>query len=599
MKKFIIFLLCVAVIGGGSFFGYKKYMADKKEKVVVDVVPVSLMMIPAEWYDYSMDSMYGEVVASSAQRVNVDTDKLVKEVFVEVGQQVKKGDPILEYDMTVVELSLAQKENKVRVLEQDIKMAQKELENIRNYKPIEDAPQPPEPEIPDLPEDFGFPDMELPDGMGEELPPEPPQQLVTDIVKPAFIPAEGDGTAERPFIINCTLETEVSEAFMTRIFSEKRCAEICVYDSEYYYLYKWIIAPGEEAELSVPSSWSVADGITIDEEGQVSIDTSVTHFGKLSFTRPTSEIVEEPPMEELPEDYEEEDPEDYEEEPEYDPDDLYFDPNGTDYVFTREDIKDMIEEQENMIKDLELDLKLANFELEAAKKQKRDGKLFAEIDGYVKKIGKASGEEDPEEEEEEDIYEEPSADDKAFAVIEGEGGTEVICMVSEYDLDKMTSGRMLNVTCWRTGALGTAEVSYVEDTPRSYGGYGGWGENPQRSTYILHAKLLDEDSFSLGDDVDVSMGGSSEEVSSSNSVYLPIHYVRQEGGDHYIMKADEDGKLTKQYVKAGKVMWGMYIEIKGGLNAKDRICFPYGKDVKEGVKTRETGEVLQPEGFYY
>ena len=84
---------------------------------------------------------------------------------------------------------------------------------------------------------------------------------------------------------------------------------------------------------------------------------------------------------------------------------------------------------------------------------------------------------------------------------------------------------------------------------------------------------------------------------SSNSVYLPIHYVRQEGGDYYIMKADEDGKLKKQYVKVGQIMYGYMIEIKGGLSYKDKICFPYGKEVKEGTKTRETTEILMPENM--
>ena len=47
MKKFIIFLLCVAVIGGGSWFGYKRYMDKKQDSIVVDVVPVQNMMQPA------------------------------------------------------------------------------------------------------------------------------------------------------------------------------------------------------------------------------------------------------------------------------------------------------------------------------------------------------------------------------------------------------------------------------------------------------------------------------------------------------------------------------------------------------------------------
>ena len=87
----------------------------------------------------------------------------------------------------------------------------------------------------------------------------------------------------------------------------------------------------------------------------------------------------------------------------------------------------------------------------------------------------------------------------------------------------------------------------------------------------------------------------------SNSVYIPLHYVHQEGGDYYIMKADENGLLKKQYIKVGQVMEDMYIEVKGGISTDDKICFPFGKDVKEGVKTRETSTALMPENvdFYY
>ena len=63
------------------------------------------------------------------------------------------------------------------------------------------------------------------------------------------------------------------------------------------------------------------------------------------------------------------------------------------------------------------------------------------------------------------------------------------------------------------------------------------------------------------------------------------------------MKADDDNRLVKQYIATGKIMYGYAIEIKGGLSMKDRICFPYGKEVKEGVRTKDSTEVLYPE--YY
>lgn len=617
MKKLIIFLLCVGIIGGGGYFGYKKYMDNKKKSVVVDVVPVSMMMQPAEWFEYYNESTRGHVVASNSQRIFIDTQKLVKAVYVEEGQEVKKGDPILEYDMTVVELELAQKENQVNIVEHDIKMAKKELEKIKTYKPSEDAPKPPEMDFSDMfgfddePDDIEMPmlpdDMELPD-----MQPEPPASIVTDVVKPAFTPAEGNGTVESPYIINCTQETEVSKEFMMRLAAEKKCAEICVYSSDLLYLYKWIIVPAEDTKMNEFENWKVADGITIDEMGQASIDTSVKLYGKLSFTQPTSKknadkVPDEPDIiDKEPTPEEDESGFNYQD---YDPDDYYIDPDGTDYVYSRDAIKKLIKEKETEIKELEMSLKTAKFELETAKKRKQDGKLYAEIDGFVKKIGKASGEaeevaEEEEEEEfdDEDLYEEPSPDDNAFAVIEGEGGSEVVCEISELNLGSAKAGSTITINSWQTGATGTAEITGIDTEPITYNTEN-WGENPNNSTYLVHAKITEgADDFSIGEWIDVKMTGSPDDNSNtSGSVYIPIHYVHQEGGDYYIMKADEDERLKKQYIKVGQIMYGMFIEVKGGISSKDKICFPFGKDVKEGAKTKETTEVLTPENtdFYY
>ena len=135
MKKIIILLLCLAVVGGGGFVGIKQYQKSRDEKRVVDVVPVGAMASPYYGYWGDENSMYGSTSAANAQRVKLDTEKLVKNVCVTKGQQVKKGDVILEYDMTVVDLELAQKENDIQVIQQQIKMANNRLAEIRNYQP--------------------------------------------------------------------------------------------------------------------------------------------------------------------------------------------------------------------------------------------------------------------------------------------------------------------------------------------------------------------------------------------------------------------------------------------------------------------------------
>ncbi|MBQ1433876.1 MAG: secretion protein HlyD [Ruminococcus sp.] len=605
MKKMIITLLCFAVIGGGSYFGYRKYKADKEAKIVVDVVPIELISMPSDYFDYSYTYIDGQIYASDVQRFNLDSKKLVKDVFVEEGDKVKKGDPILEYDMTVVELELEEKKNAVASAEQKKIMAERELNNIKNYKPSEDAPKVPEYEDYEPYEEGthtpfyieGYdPDEYLADP-DEERPPQPPEKLVKDVVKPAFTPAEGNGSKEHPYIINCTEDTIVSKEFMGKLIADKKIAEICVYMSDFTYLYKWVVDPANLTD-TVLDDWKASAGVTVDEEGKASIDPAVTLYGKLSFSNPTTKEEDDFQLPEIiilpaPEPEEEEDYDDG-----YDD---YIDPDSNDYIYSKDQIKKMIAEQEALIKDMEISIKVAKNEYEAAKKKKRDGKLYAEIDGTVTKIGKPSSDDeeiDEENPEEDDPYREPSPDDNAFAVIEGAGGTEVICMVSELNLDKAEIGSTIQLQSWNSGASGTAVITRIEDEPIRYEG-GQWGENPNNSTYRVHAKLDDPDAFRLYDWVEVTLDNSSElNDQNSGSVYIPMAYVRQEGGEYYIMKADKDNKLTKQYVKTGQISYlGAYIEIKGGLTKNDKLCFPYGTDVKEGVRTKETTETIDPEQY--
>ena len=49
---------------------------------------------------------------------------------------------------------------------------------------------------------------------------------------------------------------------------------------------------------------------------------------------------------------------------------------------------------------------------------------------------------------------------------------------------------------------------------------------------------------------------------------------------------DENNKLRKQYIVTGTLSDTGY-EVLDGLSESDWIAFPYGKNVKEGAKTRE------------
>ena len=577
MKKAVIALLCLALLAGGGYFGYRKYKSSRDEKIIVDVVPVNMMAQSSDMYMYSGSDTWGQISAANAQRVYVDTNKLVQKVCVSQGQNVKKGDTILEYDMTVVELELAQKENKVRMAEQEIKMAQKELNELKRLRPSEEAPAPPAPE----PEPEPEPD-------NPDIPEPQPLQTVEELTG-ATPPVSGSGTPGDPLVFNCTRRAVVRKAFQIALAGTRRCAALRVFDDSDTFLYQWEI-DGAELQPAAAEDWDITDGLTLDpENGTVSVDPEGTLHGKLSFSMPQELMPQEP---EEPFDDPQEEPDDSVQMPDI-PD------YGENYLYSRKELQRMIAEQEAQIKTLEIDLKSANLELEAAKKQKSDGKVVAEIDGIVKKIGAAAGDEEEEQkpEEEADPFAEPSEDDNAFAVIEGAGGVEVIFEVPELSLAQLPAGTGVNVQSYQNGAFTEAEVTSIEEEPASYSS-SPWEANPNSSMYRVHAKLTDSADFEIGSGVSVSVPQSQTDEGMKKSVYLPIHYVRQEGGDYYIMKADENDRLVKQYVSAGQILWGYYIEITGGLDVRnDRICFPYGTNVKEGVKTQDSTEILYPSGY--
>ena len=76
-----------------------------------------------------------------------------------------------------------------------------------------------------------------------------------------------------------------------------------------------------------------------------------------------------------------------------------------------------------------------------------------------------------------------------------------------------------------------------------------------------------------------------EEMDASG-IYLNREYVREKDGEDFVYK-EENGKLVKQPVKTGKIFYGM-VEIKSGITEEDFIAFPYGKKVKDGASVKET-----------
>ena len=133
-KRIIAILLTVVLLAGaatGGFFGYRAY---SNNKLVADVTSVSYL----NWgyYGDSMQS-YGSVTNDESQEVYLTTSESVQEIFVEEGDSVSVGDPLLQYDMTVVNLNIEMQKLQIQAIENKITAANRELEKLKKTTPIQ------------------------------------------------------------------------------------------------------------------------------------------------------------------------------------------------------------------------------------------------------------------------------------------------------------------------------------------------------------------------------------------------------------------------------------------------------------------------------
>ena len=79
------------------------------------------------------------VTNGQQQDVYVSTEQTIQKVFVTEGQEVSEGDPLLQYDMTNIDLAIEMKKLDIQTIENNSAVAQKELEKLKNTKPISNA----------------------------------------------------------------------------------------------------------------------------------------------------------------------------------------------------------------------------------------------------------------------------------------------------------------------------------------------------------------------------------------------------------------------------------------------------------------------------
>lgn len=237
--------------------------------------------------------------------------------------------------------------------------------------------------------------------------------------------------------------------------------------------------------------------------------------------------------------------------------------------FTAAQIAQMREEQERSIRDLEFQIKMAEADYKIAEKEMESGDVVAEFDGEVVSLLS---------EEEAKINSQP------FLKVSGGGGFYIRGSVSELDMESLAIGQEVTINDWNTGSMVTGTIQSIGDYPtESYG----WSssENPNVSYYPFTVFVDGSADLMEGYYVSIQYGTQSGE---SGSIYINTPFLRQEGGRYYALVLGEDGKLEKRWVETGKTIWGgQAYEVLSGLTEEDLVCFPYGKNVREGAPATE------------
>ena len=575
-KGIIITSLCAFTLVGIKFY------LNSTNKIDVN----SVSTLNTGYWDNPSTST-GFVSNSDTQSVLYDASKTITQVFVQEGQQVNAGDPLLSYDLTTLQSAVDTSQLDVEKAQNAITLAEHELKKLLNTTPIPDVVE--EPEIQDH-TPAPLPGVPAKDGNGFY-----PYVL-------SLSQAEKNFTAYKIYYASTTSEAPEKgpheEASLWKEEREtKESNNTCWYwieytytDSstnaydpkdvvEYYsdkqqipnkeiflagtkqnpYVFKLSEKQGfvygklflDNANLNQYLRFDVYtnDG-EIDSSWLVRCDKFTTKqsmnegdmYSVISHTKEEQKYVE------------------VEQKPSQDISSGY----------TEIELAKAIRDKKQELKTLDLDLRKAKLSLSENKALLNDGIVRAKRSGIVRNIKDLSN---------------PIQDGSAFLEVATGQGTYIKGSISELMLNQIKVRDTISAYCWTSGETFDAKIQSIDTVPSSNSNYNGSG-NPNVSYYGFEAYAKDASKIQAGEYLELTFNLSSD---TTSSIWLSKAYVKQEGNKYYVLK-DVHGKLKKQYVTVGKIVWGDTMEIKDGLSDTDYIAFAYSKNAKEGVKTQKSSE---------
>ena len=127
-RKQVIIPICVVLIicliGGGVF----AVTQIQKNNKIVEVVPVTSVST----YNYDgYSSSYGMVTSDVSQTVYLESNATVKDIYVQAGDTVTVGTPLMQYDTELLELDIETKKLDIQGIDMNIQQANKDIQSLK------------------------------------------------------------------------------------------------------------------------------------------------------------------------------------------------------------------------------------------------------------------------------------------------------------------------------------------------------------------------------------------------------------------------------------------------------------------------------------
>ena len=634
-RKIITGILVVALAGTGIGAGL---MQMKKNSVkTVNVTPVSGLL---QQYYSSNTTIDGTVTASATQIVSGDKDLIVDQVYVAKGDAVKKGDPLISFDTTLVEMELNIAKLKKQKQEQDLNKAQARLKSLQNGGPVEESDGGTNADSSDIPDSSAA-------DSGDDLTPD------TTLSSAADLNGNYLAVAFRPLLLNAFTdggeadgETEAVEGTENGQSEETNTEE----DTEQ--------SINDTPSYGDPSASDFGDGTenSFDDSSQLTptptptIDQNMTDGEEPFYQKLDGKTIpytgtgtEEDPYIFLCSSAKEKVTVTggfFNKMAGYSEDGTQIEHQGgywyqlefhqSDKIGNYEDRKEsctgyylingsLLEKSVYEFAEVEFTLadasryenaddadddnngggsntepagttvsradaiKYQNSKIASLKLDIQESDI--KISQLEKKANKklVSSKLDGSVSYVGDVSSGTTTDGKALLKVKSADGYYVVGAVSELMLDTVKEGTKLSCTSYTSGQF-EAEIMDVSEYPVDSSNY--YGDNNPNVSYYAFTAVVDDKSLQF-DTPDYVMVELQNSAADNGSMVLSKAFVKTENGKNYVYK-DDNGVLKKQEIRVGATVDSGYdIIIKGGISSDDKLAFPYGKDVVEGAKTNE------------